>query len=127
MIRNFRKKPTVRAEEWNDIDEKAKAASYFLNNKRFEFIQNYINTSLSEIEDLILNNSVKEVHEESTISDKFKKVFVTPKKVQIDELIGAYKWIKQFMADLEFLIVQKENIIQKEENKEIEIERSKEV
>lgn len=127
MIRNFRRKPTIKAEEWDKIEEKAKSASYFLNNKRFKFIQEYINASLNEIEQLILNNSVKEVHEESIISDKFKKIFVTPKKVQVDELIGAYKWIKQFMADLEFLIIQRDNFAKKAENKEIEIERSKEI
>jgi hypothetical protein len=96
-----RKRVTVNPTEYEEVKSLANAANEILNNPRFSFFREYIDDSLKSIESSVLENSIKDVKEEFTISDKFKKIFFTPKKVQIDELSGSYKWIKKMLKDLE--------------------------
>lgn len=94
-------KQKITAEDLTKIEDQASAAKYFLNNKRFEFIREYMLNALKDAEAKILNNTIREVREELTTSEKLKRVFITPKQLQVDELAGAYKYIQQFFADMQ--------------------------
>jgi len=96
------KKTFVDKEEYDEIADKASASKYFLGNERFKFIRSYLQNSLADIEKKIISNQILEVHEEQTITDKIKRIFITPKQGQVDELRGVYKWIKRFLEDLEY-------------------------
>lgn len=96
------KKIVVSKEEYDGIANKASASKYFLENDRFKFILDYLGNATADIEQKIISNQILEVHEEHTITDKIKRLFITPKQGQVDELRGVYKWIKKFLADLEY-------------------------
>lgn len=88
--------------EYEKTEEQARVASIFLNSAEYSFIRELLTNALAYTEEQILNNTVHDVTEEVTISDKIKKLFFTPKKVQIDELKGQYKIIKKFFSDVEY-------------------------
>jgi hypothetical protein len=119
-------KQHITVEQWEEIEDRASAATYFLTNKRFTFLVNYLNNALKEIETIILTNRVQAVHEEMTISDKLKRIFITPKQVQLDELVGQYKFITQFLDFVKFTAQQKEELERQASLGKVIIERSKE-
>lgn len=92
---------TISKEEYKEIQDNAAAADEVLTDGRFQFLRDLLNNQLKYVEQSILENTVHEVREIVTISDKLTKMFITPKKVQVDELSGQYKLIKKFFADLE--------------------------
>lgn len=113
-------------DEWQQIEDNSRASSLFLKDKRFKFIREYLNNSLTEIKEMILTNRIMDVEEQVTISDKLIKIFKTPKKVQIDELVGMYKFINKFLAEFQNRIQLEQDIIEQESKGRIDIERSKE-
>ena len=119
-------KTKISESDWNKIESEASGSRYFLENKRFDFIRDYINTSLKEIEQKIINNQIKDVKEELTISSSLKRIFFTSKKVQIDELSGAYKWIKEFLLNLDRKVKLIGELEKAEEKGKVTIIRSKE-
>lgn len=88
--------------QYDEIAERSRSAQEFLEAERFGFILRYISNSLESITTAVLNNTVKSVSEEITISDSIKRIFATPKKVQVDELSGQYKWLSQFLNDMAY-------------------------
>lgn len=92
----------ISTEEYEDIKDKSLGANYFLNHERFKFIRDYINVALEDIEQKIINNQILEAREEVTISERIKRVLITPKKLQVDELKGVYKWLKKFLGDMAY-------------------------
>ena len=96
------KKILISKEEYDEIADKSSVAKYFFSNERFKFIRDYLENSLKDIEQKIINNKILEVHEEHTITEKIKRVFITPKRGAVDELRGVYKWIKKFQEDLKY-------------------------
>lgn len=89
-------------EEYDEIERRSNTARFLLEDPQFAFIRDYIKQSTDSIEETVISNRITDVTEEVTISERVKKLFFTPKKVQIDELSGQYKWITKFLADLEF-------------------------
>lgn len=100
----------ISSDEYKDISEKASAVKYFLNNPRFQFIREYMTNTTDDVEKRVVNNDILEVREERTITDNIKRIFITPKKPQIDELKGAYKWINKFFLDMEFYVNKKTEV-----------------
>lgn len=88
--------------EYEKTEDQSRIASVFLNSSEYTFIRELLTNALSYAQEQILNNTVHDVTEEVTISDKIKKLFFTPKKVQLDELKGQYKLVKQFFSDVEY-------------------------
>ena len=95
-------KKVISKQEYESIENQATAAREILEDERFSFIREYLQSAIAYIEKTILENTVMEVRETHTITDKIIKTFIQPKKVQTDELSGQYKFIKKFLADLEF-------------------------
>lgn len=93
------KKYIITQKEYDQIREQSESAQTFLESATFEFIREYLRNSLSSIENSILNNTVRDVTERVTIGQTLKDFF-TPKQVQVDELAGQYKFISNFMADM---------------------------
>lgn len=103
-------KQRISLEEYQTTEAEAKAAKEFLEDERFQFIRDYINNSLTSAEQAVLNNTIREVQEIVPISEKLTRIFKQPKKEQVDELAGQYKWIKKFMSDMEFFARGKEDM-----------------
>jgi len=95
---------TITQQEVDQINSQAIAASEILSDDRFQFVRDYFRNQSSYVEKTILENTIHDVREIVTISDKLTRLFFTPKKVQIDELCGQYKFIKQFFADMEQMV-----------------------
>jgi antitoxin component YwqK of YwqJK toxin-antitoxin module len=119
-------KPKITAEEWQIIQDNSKTAKLLLEAKRFSFFRDYLEQAANEVEQIILNNRVREVHEELTITDKLKRVFVTPKKIQKDELVGQYKFINQFMDFIQDVATKKELAEKMQDENKLIIESSDE-
>lgn len=115
-------KTKITAEEYQRISEESKYAEMILKNKNFKFIRDYLESALVYVEQSILNNTIKEVHEHQTITDKLKRVFITQKKEQIDELTGQYKFIKKFLSDLEYFVSRKLDLDKEIERKLVILE-----
>lgn len=103
-------KVKITKEEYEKTREQSRIAETFLNSKDFQFIRDLITGGISYAEKSILENTIHDVTEEITISDKIKKLFFTPKKEQMDELKGQYKWIKKFMDDVAYFASLKEKL-----------------
>lgn len=95
-------KKTVSKKEYEQIEDQAIAARELLEDERFAFLRDYLKSATDYIEKTILENTVMEVRETHSITDKIIKTFIQPKKVQVDELSGQYKFVKKFLADLEY-------------------------
>ena len=102
--KRFIKKDFLTQEEYDNISTQASAAEEILNGKKFEFFRSLLLGAKNYASTCILENTVKDVTEEVTISENIKKRFFTPKKVQIDELSGQYKLIGKIFSDLQYFI-----------------------
>lgn len=122
----FMPKTTISVEEWEQIEAKSKAAKLILEEKRFSFLIDYLKSAKADIERIILNNTVREVREEVTITDQLKRIFVTPRKQQLDELAGQYKLLEQLFNFLHQTVNLKEEAERLEDKHKLVIERSRE-
>lgn len=95
-------KKVVSKQEYESIESQAYAARELLEDERFAFVRDYLKSATDYIEKTIIENTVMEVRETHSITDKIIKTFVQPKKVQTDELSGQYKFIKKFLTDLKY-------------------------
>lgn len=95
------RKLKISRDEYEKITSQAVAARYFLENPQFKFIIDYIKSGKDSARDHILNNTVTDVTEKVTISDRIKKSFFTPKQVQLDEIKGVYRWTRDFINEME--------------------------
>jgi hypothetical protein len=103
-------KVKITKQEYEKTAEQSRIAAIFLESKDYDFIREYISSALSYAEKSVLENTIHDVTEEVTISDKIRKLFFTPKKEQMDELKGQYKWIKKFMEDMKYFASLKEQL-----------------
>lgn len=120
--RYFKPQQKITFEEWEEITDRAAQAEVFFKLNR---VTNTLKDSLSDAESMILENRVREVHEEHTIAEGLKKIFITPKKIQDDELVGQIKFIRSYFAELKTWIDFKADLEKKEADGVISIERSK--
>jgi hypothetical protein len=119
-------KKIVSKEEYELTADQSATAKYFLTHKRFEFIRGYLSDVQEDIEARILNNTIREVQEEHTVSGILKRVLITPKKEQIDELSGRYKMVNDFMNWIDTKSRSKDEMEEAELQGKVIIEKSKE-
>jgi hypothetical protein len=115
------RKYKMSGEEYNQIIEQAREAKAILESKGFSFVREYLDNALTSIEEAILNGSVKDVKESLTIGQSVKEFF-TPKKDQIENLIGQRQFIKKFLADLQGFADMKKDLEKGIEAKKIIVE-----
>lgn len=95
------RKTIISQEEYDLIIEEGDAAYEILNEDRFEFVRQLLETSREYAKNSILENTITDVSEEVTISDNIKKIFSRKKKEQIDALSGQYVLVNKFFQDLQ--------------------------
>ena len=123
--RNFRPQAHLSFEEWEDITDKYAYAKKFMSDANPVYMK--MKVQLKKFEDDILENKLKEEHKFNFDFNMgvVKEMFVTPKKIQDDETIGKIKYLRDFFAELDFWIWNKEDHEKKEADGEIAIEHEK--
>lgn len=124
--RRILKKPTISKEEYDVIGENAEAAQELLESERFLFFREYLENTKESISELILENRITEVHEEVSVSSKLKRLLITPKKIQVDELVGQYKFVKQILDDLVGVAKMKQEVEEAIQRKELIMQEDEE-
>lgn len=107
--RVYRKTIISQAEHDLIMDEGA-AAFEILNEDRFEFVRQLLETPRDYAQKSILENTITDVSEEVTVSDRIKRIFHKTKKAQVDELAGQYTLVNKFFQDLQDRIETKEQL-----------------
>lgn len=134
-VRYVKPQQSISYQEWKQIEDRATQAELFMSEEN-EIYQLML-ADLENAKDIILENRIKEVHEEKLINThevsneagisvipEFVKKFITPKKEQVDELVGQYKYIKGFLAEMKTWIDFRDELIKKEADGQITIERN---
>lgn len=93
----------ISTDEFQSISEQAAGANELLNDPRWQFFRDYLNSSLEYIKESILSNSIRDVEETTRLSDMVSRTLKLSKKVQVDELSGQYKLITKFFKDMQLL------------------------
>lgn len=96
-----------------------------LGEKKYQFLTSYLNSAISQIEQMILNNTVKAVREEMTITETLKKVFFTPKQEQLDELRGRYKMLVELKEFLDSKVRQRDDLLKLVSSNKVKINEDK--
>lgn len=104
------RKTIISQEEFDKIADEAIAAEEMLTSDKFKFIREILLSAKEYAKTSIVENTIMEVSEEVTVSDRIKKIFTQPKKVQVDELSGQYKLVKKFFDELQGYIDTKKNL-----------------
>jgi hypothetical protein len=120
-VQNFKPQESVSYEEWEDIKSRNAVAKKFIS--EFNPIYILIQESLKNSEDMILENRIREVREIHKITDTFKKIFITSKKIQDDEIIGQIKFIRSLLAEVQFWIDRMESLEKREADGKAIIDR----
>ena len=107
--RVFRKTKVSQA-EFDKIAEEAIVAEEMLSSERFEFIRKILLSAKEYAQTSIVENTIMDASEETSISDGIKRILTQPKKVQVDELSGQYKLVDKFFKELQGFIATKANI-----------------
>jgi len=104
------KKSRISQEEYDKILTEASIAKQVLSDDKFQFIRDILLSAQEYAQTSIIENTVMEVSDEVTISERIKKIFTQTKKVQVDELSGQYKLVKKFFRELEEYIKTRDDI-----------------
>lgn len=91
-------------EEYKLLEDNALAAKELLEDDRFAFFRDFLNENKKYVEDSILNNTIKDVREELTVSEKLKRTLFTPKQDQLKEMSGEYKFINHLFNQLNTVV-----------------------
>jgi hypothetical protein len=116
------RKKTIQPQVWQEIQDRADCADAILNGKKFKHFWGMVEQSKSYATETILYNRVLDTKEVHSVSDNFKKIFFTPKQVQVDELVGQIKLIKQLEDTLQGWLQTKRDFEAKMESGEVEVE-----
>lgn len=119
-IKNFKPQGHISFKEWEEITDRASFAKQFLKETNLVYLR--LKEDLESLQNTILENRVYGVQEENMITDVFKKVFVIPRQVQVDEITGQYKYIKSLLAELQLWIDTKKQLEKDEADGKITIE-----
>lgn len=131
-VRYHKPQQKISFDDWEQITTRASLAAAFFKEDNYTFIT--MKADFEEAEKIILENRIFEVHEEITVSTQesekgiipqLKRIFITPKKIQVDELVGRYKYIKKLFAEFQTWIDFKKELESKEAKGEIEIEHNR--
>lgn len=121
--RYVRPQQTFSFSEWEDVSTKAAFAEAFLKEDNPLYLA--LRGKLVEAENTILDG-VREVREEYTVTDIFKKIFIKSKKARMDELVGQVQVLSTFLLEVQGWVAHKKELETKEANGEISIQRDKE-
>lgn len=129
-----RKKPLIKAEEWEKIEAEAEAARLILNDPKFAFFREYIDNHQQSILEVFAKQSIDDVYLEDrsyttqngqSIVNQIRRIF-RPAKKEYSHLSGEYKFAEGLMADIYRIATLDKEYEEQLQNGVIEIERSKE-
>jgi len=115
-------KKSISQEHYQKTQDEGLAALEILEDKRFDFLREYLNSSKTSIEKSILNNTICEAQEVISISNRLTHIFKKPKQLQVDEEVGKYKFITQLLDDLKIFVLLKEDLDKAIAKKEVTLE-----
>ena len=122
-VRSFKPQQVISFKDWHHINDRAVQAEKFL--AEDSVMYQTFQYELQNAQNIVMENRVHEVREIRDIGD-IKKIFITPKEEQINELVGQIKFIKTFLAELQSWIDYKRELEHKEANGSIVIRRTEE-
>lgn len=126
-------KGTISYEQWQQIEDRARFAKVFLNpeNPMYQILKE----DLENAKNTIIEGRVRKVEEvrfqpaqmvgKSLVPEQVKRIFTTPRKIQIDELAGQYKYIRDFLAQVQSWVDIKERYEKDEANGQLSIQRNR--
>jgi hypothetical protein len=120
QAKHFRPQQKIIYNEWVNINTRAVQAEKFLSEKNPLF--QIMAEDLELAENQILSG-VRETREENVISELIKRVKITPRQVNNDELVGQIKYISGYLKTLKMWVANRDDLIKKEADGVILIER----
>lgn len=123
-VREFKPQEKITAAEWEIIEDRCSYALRFL--REDNPIYSLMRDDLQNAEKIILEDRIKEVHEIHNVTEGLKKVFITPKKIQVDQLTGQWIYVRDFLKELQEWIDLKKDLEKRESQGITTIERSNE-
>lgn len=110
----------VTQEEYDIKEKKSRIAHLILDEKDFAPLREYFDNAQKSAEDMILNNTIREVVQEGLISG-IKTMFHISKKEQVEELSGKYQMVRDFKATLNLWVMDYEQLKLEVEEKRVEV------
>lgn len=126
MNKALNKKPTIPAEEWEKLKDDAEAATELLTHPRFKFVQDYFSNAQGSILQTFAKQSINDVCIEQSVGETTKKKLYIPAKKEYSHLAGQYKFIEQFINDMQVIISYPDEARKKMKEGVLEIAESKE-
>lgn len=123
-IRTFKPQQVISNEDWEDVQNRAKYAKLFLRKDNPMYV--IITHDLKDAENMLLENRIHEVREIHHVTDTLQKLFITPRKEQMDEVVGQIKYLRGFIAELQSWIHREEELEKMDAAGVVSIIRSKE-
>lgn len=121
LKKEFKPQGHISYNEWKDILDRFTVAKKFLSpdNPLYVLMQE----DLKKGEDIIIENRIREVHDITQVTDTLKKVFITKRQIQIDELVGQIKYLRDLFRELQSWIDIKQQLEKEEADGKITIQR----
>lgn len=116
--RIVKRKRIIPEDDYKYLEDIVSAINEFLEDERFEPIRSLMLNQKKYIEETVIKNVLSDSEERHTISDTLIRVFKKPKKEQMLELAGQYKFIENFLDTLNEYVQEKKRVdkgIQEEE------------
>jgi hypothetical protein len=128
--RYFKPQQKITFEDWEDISDKATRAELFFKEDNIFYIT--MKSDLEEAKRIVYENRILEVHEEVTVTTQesekgiipqLRKIFIKPRKMQLDELVGQIKYISSYLAEAQSWLDLKIDLEKQEAAGTVTIER----
>jgi hypothetical protein len=120
MRQNLKPQEHISIEEWEEITDRYADAKRFKSGKVYSLLKE----ELAHAEELVMLNRIHEVREVKVISEAFQKIFTTPKREQVDEVVGQVKFIRGLLKEIDSWIERKESLEKLEGDNKITIARN---
>lgn len=119
-IRSLIRKQQVSQEQLEAIRVQSEAAKEILGEPRFAFLLEYLNSRQESIKEVFATHSIEDAWQELPRGNVMTKIFF-PAKKEYSHLSGEYKFISQFLADLQVFAGMYEELMKKIEDKVVEV------
>jgi hypothetical protein len=110
----------ISQEEYELKEKRYRIAKLIFEEDDFAPLRDYIDNTQKSAEEMVLNNTIREVVQEGLING-VKTMFKTSRKEQVDELAGKYQAMRDLKATLMLWIKDYEDLKEQVDNKYVEI------
>lgn len=120
--RGLRPQGKISEAEWEDIVNRFNYASKVVEQQ--SPILALLESDLEKAKQIVTENRIHDVQEVKTITKGLKKIFMTPREEQLNELVGQIKYLKGFLAEMHSWVDRKVELERLAGEGLIEIERA---